>query len=224
MRNKAAGWVFEALEHVTAVFPFPIIGIDSNDGSEFINDHLLRYCTEQKITFTRSRPSNDGSHVEQKNWARARELVDYYRYDSGAELAKLNQIWALDAVFTNYFLPQQKLIFKQRVGAKGTKRHDVATTAHQRAITHQSVRARPKITMNAQFKRLKPAVLSRQRLALTGELVFLAQAKKAPRTKPRTRQQHLERPRQAEEPKRGNVIAPAGGIDMRQQGGQGAHT
>jgi hypothetical protein len=84
VRNKAAKWVFEALEHVTAVFPFPIIGIDSDNGSEFINEHLLAYCHAQQITFTRSRPGNknDGAHVEQKNWARVRELVGYLRYDT----------------------------------------------------------------------------------------------------------------------------------------------
>ena len=77
MRNRAANWVFEALEHVTAVFPFHIIGIDSANGSEFINEHLLAYCHAHEITFTRSRPENknDGAHVEQKNWARVRELV-----------------------------------------------------------------------------------------------------------------------------------------------------
>jgi len=146
---------------------------------------LLKYCSEQKITFTRSRPgnSNDGSHVEQKNWARVRELVGYYRYDTPAELAKLNEIWELDRIFTNYYLPQQKLLFKQRNGAKITKRHDAATTPHQRAITHVDMRKRPIITMNAEFKRIKPAALSRHILALTGELEVLAQAKKAPRAR-----------------------------------------
>lgn len=186
VRNKAQRWVFEALQHVVDSFPFPILGIDSDNGSEFINDQLLRWCIEQKVTFTRSRPGNknDGAYVEQKNWARVRELVGYYRYDTPAELAKLNEIWELDAVFTNYFLPQQKLIFKQRNGAKVTKRHDTATTPHQRAIAHEAMRKRPIITMNAVFKRLKPAALSRQILALTGELEVLAQAKKAPRSKP----------------------------------------
>jgi transposase InsO family protein len=186
VRNKAQRWVFAALQYVSSVFPFPIRGIDSDNGSEFINDQLLRWCIEQKITFTRSRPGNknDGAHVEQKNWARVRELVGYYRYDTPAELSKLNEIWELDAVFTNYFLPQQKLIFKQRDGAKVIKRYDTATTPHQRAIVHPDVRTRPIITMNATFKRLKPAALSRQILALTGQLEVLAQAKKAPRTKP----------------------------------------
>ena len=70
MPNKAQRWVFAALTEISAGFPFPIRGIDSDNGSEFINDHLLRYCDEHKITFTRSRPGNknDGAHVEQKNW------------------------------------------------------------------------------------------------------------------------------------------------------------
>ena len=186
VRNKAQRWVFEAIEYASARFPFPIRGIDSDNGSEFINEQLLRYCTEHKITFTRSRPGNknDGCYVEQKNWARVRELVGYYRYDTTAELAKLNEIWELDADFANYFLPQQKLIFKQRHGAKVTKRHDTATTPHQRAVTHPDVRKRPVIHMNATFKRIKPAALSRQILALTGQLETLSQAKAAAKPKP----------------------------------------
>jgi len=183
VKNKAAKWVFEALEHVTSVFPFPIIGIDSDNGSEFINEHLLKYCLDNKITFTRSRPgnSNDGAHVEQKNWARVRELVGYLRYDTAAELALLNEIWEHDRVFTNYLLPQQKLIFKQRRGAKVTKKHDQATTPHQRAVAHPGVRKMPIIRMNAAFKQIKPATLSRSILALTGQLETLALAKaKAP--------------------------------------------
>jgi transposase InsO family protein len=186
VQNKAQRWVFEALEHIVAAFPFPILGIDSDNGSEFINEHLLRWCIARRITFTRSRPGNknDGAYVEQKNWARVRELVGYYRYDTAAELATLNEIWELDAVFANYFLPQQKLIFKQRSGAKVIKKYDTATTPHQRAVAHPDVRKRPIITMNAVFKRLKPATLSRQILALTGQLEALAQAKTAPRAKP----------------------------------------
>lgn len=186
VRNKAQKWVFDALQHVVAAFPFPIKGIDSDNGSEFINAHLLRWCEQHKITFTRSRPGNknDGAHVEQKNWARVRELVGYYRYDTPAELSKLNEIWGQDALFANYFLPQQKLIFKQRNGAKVSKKHDTATTPHRRAIASEHVRKRPTISMNAEFKRLKPATLSRRILALTGELETLAQAKAAPSVKP----------------------------------------
>jgi hypothetical protein len=79
-------------------------------------------------------------------------------------------------LFANYFLPQQKLLFKQRNGAKVTKRHDTAAMPHQRAAVHEAVRKRTIITVNATFMRLKPATLSRQILALTGQLEVLAQA------------------------------------------------
>lgn len=119
VRNKAHKWVLAAIDHVLGRFPFPVLGIDST-GSEFINYHLLAYCEANKITFTQSRSGNknDGCYVEQKNWSRVRELVGYYRYDTTAELTKLNEIWELDAVFTNYLMPQQKLISKERMGAE----------------------------------------------------------------------------------------------------------
>jgi hypothetical protein len=186
VQNKAEKWVFEALMHVGRVFPFPILGIDSDNGSEFINHHLFDYCVANKITFTRSRSghSNDGAHVEQKNWTHVRELVGYLRYDTPAELALLNEIWELDRVFTNYLLPQQKLVFKQRNGAKVTKRYDTATTPHQRATAHKTMQKRPIIQMDAEFTRIKPATLSRHILALTGQLETLALAKKPAEAKP----------------------------------------
>lgn len=89
------------------------------------------------------------------------ELVGYYRYDTAAELEKLIAIWKLDALFTSYLLPQHKLISKERHGAKVVKKHDAALTPHQRAARNRSVRKRPVITMDAQFKRLKPAAPGR---------------------------------------------------------------
>ena len=82
----------------------------------------------------------------------------------------LNEIWELDRVFTTYLLPQQKLVFKQRNGARVTKSDDTAATPHQRAIGDENMRKRPVIRMNAEFKRIKPAALSRQILALTSQL------------------------------------------------------
>ena len=138
VRNKAARWVFEALEHVIAAFPFPIIGIDSDNGSEFINAHLLRWCIDQQITFTRSRPANknDGCHVEQKNWDITRRTVGYWRYDTPGEVALLNRIWVALSPLINLFLPQQKLLTKTRIGAKVSKRHDIAQTPYQRLLSH----------------------------------------------------------------------------------------
>ena len=179
VRNKAQKHVFEALMHVMEVFPFPIIGIDSDNGSEFINHELLRFCDEQQITFTRSRSGNknDGAHVEQKNWSRVRELVGYQRYDSPDELALLNQIWELDRVFTNYLLPQQKLLHKTRKGAKVIKVHDRPATPHQRAVAHPEVKKMPVIRMDAQFKKIRVMALSQQILQLAGSLERLSVSK-----------------------------------------------
>lgn len=136
VRNRAARWVFAALVELQAQFPFPILGIDSDNGSEFINYHLLRWCTDNQITFTRSRPNNknDGAHVEQKNWAIARRTAGYWRYQTPGQMAVLNQIWTTLSPLTNLFTPQQKLVSKTRQGAKVTKKHDTAQTPYQRLL------------------------------------------------------------------------------------------
>ena len=112
--------------------------IRSDNGSEFINYHLLRWCTDNQITFTRSRPNNknDGAHVEQKNWAIARRTAGYWRYQTPGQMAVLNQIWTALSPLTNLFTPQQKLVSKTRQGAKVTKKHDTAQTPYQRLLGH----------------------------------------------------------------------------------------
>lgn len=137
VRNKSAHAVFVALVQIQAALPFPLLGIDSDNGSEFINAHLLNWCTDQQITFTRSRPGNknDGCHVEQKNWDITRRTAGYWRYDTAGELDLLNQIWPVLSVLINLFTPQQKLISKTRTGAKVSKRYDRAQTPYQRLLT-----------------------------------------------------------------------------------------
>jgi hypothetical protein len=176
VKNKAAVWVFAAIEHVAGQFPFPVLGIDSDNGSEFINAHLLAYCTEHKITFTRSRPGNknDGAHVEQKNWTHVRELVGYLRFDTEGELEILNTIWILDGRFTNHLLAQQKLIERRREGSKIIKRYDIAKTPLERAID-SGVLSRQKV---ASLKRItaaiRPGDASRRITSLAAELERLA--------------------------------------------------
>jgi Integrase core domain len=138
VQNKAAKHVFCALLEIQAALPFPLLGIDSDNGSEFINAHLLRWCVDQQITFTRSRPANknDGCHVEQKNWDITRRTVGYWRYDTPGEVALLNRIWAALSPVINLFLPQQKLLTKTRIGAKVSKRYDIAQTPYQRLLSH----------------------------------------------------------------------------------------
>jgi hypothetical protein len=187
VKNKAAIWVFEAIKHVISQFPFPILGIDSDNGAEFINHHLFDYCSAEKITFTRSRSGNknDGAHVEQKNWTHVRGLVGYLRFDTEAELGVLNEIWALDAIYTNYLLAQQKLVFKQRNGAKVTKRYDRARTPYERALSFKEVTEEMRATMNAQMAAIAPGRLYRQIHNLTRQLERIALSKTAAPVKPR---------------------------------------
>ena len=177
--NKAAIHVVEAIKHITALFPFPILGIDSDNGSEFINAHLYDYCLANKITFTRGRPgnSNDGSHVEQKNWTHVRSLVGYLRFDTPAELAVLNEIWDLDHGFTNLLCAQQKLISRERVGAKVIKRHDAARTPHQRALASGVLTPAKKTALTRARNNIRPGDLQRRIDTLAARLERLALSK-----------------------------------------------
>lgn len=162
--NKAAIHVVAALDDALAQFPFPILGIDSDNGSEFINQHLFEYCEARKITFTRSRPGNknDGAHVEQKNWTHVRRLVGYLRYDTPAELKILNEIWALDQRFTNLLCAQQQLVSRERVGAKVIKRHDTAQTPYQRALAAGVLTPAKKAALTRALNQIRPGDLQRQ--------------------------------------------------------------
>lgn len=185
MRNKARKWVLAALDDIARAMPFPILGVDSDNGSEFINHHLLAWCEQRQITFTRSRPGNknDGCHVEQKNWAIVRTVVGYHRYDTEAELLLLNKIWILQSQLTNYFQPQQKLLSKVRVGAKVSKKYDRATTPHHRAERHERVADEDKAILADTYASINPAAVQRCIQALTSELLTLTTSKAGPKTK-----------------------------------------
>jgi len=183
--NKARKWVIAALEEIADIMPFPILGVDSDNGSEFINHHLLTWCEKRQITFTRSRPgnSNDGAHVEQKNWAIVRTVVGYHRYDTKAELVLLNRIWVQQSKLTNYFCPQQKLVSKVRDGAKVSKKYDTATTPRRRAERHESVSGEDKAILADTYAGINPAASQRQIQALTTELLTITTTKAEPAKK-----------------------------------------
>src|SRR5207247_153044 len=120
VRNKAQVWVFEALQQIRGRLPFPLLGVDSDNGSEFINAHLLRYCRAEQITFTRSRAwrKNDNCFVEQKNYSVVRRAVGYARYDTLEQLRLLNKLYSVLRLYTNFFQPVMKLIATDRNGAE----------------------------------------------------------------------------------------------------------
>jgi hypothetical protein len=179
VRNKAAIFVTEAIDHAGQAFPFPIKGIDSDNGSEFINVHLFDYCTDRRITFTRSRPGNknDGAHVEQKNWTHVRELVGYLCFDTEPELSVLNQIWELDRSFTNLLLTQQKLVRRERVGSKVIKRHDSAATPLERTIRSGVLGPAKRGALTRARNALRPGEIQREIDRLCTQLERLALSK-----------------------------------------------
>lgn len=123
-----------AIHRVRGHLPFPLLGLHSDNGSEFINYGLYNYCQREGIRFTRSRSykKNDNAHVEQKNWSVVRRLVGYDRYNSHQAFEYLNCLYELVRLYTNFFQPALKLQFKTRHGAKVHKIYDAARTPYQR--------------------------------------------------------------------------------------------
>lgn len=153
--------VCAALQTVRARLPFALLGIDSDNGSEFLNAHLLRYCRAEQLTFTRSRPywKNDQAHVEQKNWSVVRRLLGYDRYARPEALEALNAVYALLRVWTNHWQPVLKLVGKQRVGAKVTKRYDTAQTPYRRVLASGALSPAAQAALEAEHAQGGPVAL-----------------------------------------------------------------
>jgi hypothetical protein len=169
--NKGQGAVFAALQLMRKRLPFPLLGIDSDNGSEFINDHLIRYCQQEKITFTRCRPykKNDQAHVEQKNGSVVRQLVGYDRYTTPAALEQLGRVYELVRLHVNAYLPVMKLVDKQREGGKVRKRYDTPTTPYKRALKAGVLSLEAQANFQAQLREAAAGPLS-LRHRLLGEL------------------------------------------------------
>jgi hypothetical protein len=170
--NKAQAHVFPAIKECRARMPFPVLGIDSDGGSEFINDELYRYCKTEDITFTRGRPyrKNDGCHVEQKNWSIIRQTVGYGRFETQEECDLLNAIYDRLGLLTNFFMPSQKLVFKDRDGGRIIRRLDKPQTPYRRVLALKDIDTRTKERLTKLFYTLDPFKLRREVTELVDEL------------------------------------------------------
>lgn len=164
LRNRARVWTFEAIEDIREKLPFPLLGIDSDNGSEFINAHLKKYCEEHRITFTRSRPGrkNDSCYVEQKNWSAVRRYVGYFRYESEEQLLLLSRLYEVLCPYLNFFQPQARLKEKVREGSKVKKRYDEPKTPYRRILEDPEVDELTKRKLRRQYRKLNPAQLMRE--------------------------------------------------------------
>jgi hypothetical protein len=144
--------------------PFPLLGLDSDSGSEFVNQHLYNHCRSEEITFTRSRSykKNDSCHVEQKNWSVVRWLVGDDRYRSRVALEALNRLYNVLRFYVNFFQPVMKLVAKTRYGAKVHKVYDTARTPYQRLLDAGVLTEAKRHELAAVYDRLNPILLLKQ--------------------------------------------------------------
>lgn len=159
--NKAQKHVFEALMYIRADLPFPFRGIDSDNGSEFINDQLLRYCRDENLVFTHSRPNkkNGSCHVERKNWSVIRQNVGYGRFETQEVADILNELYGRLRLHTNFFMPSMKLIDKERRGSHIYKRYDKPKTPYRRALESDHIDSESKRRLMKIFPTLNPVTL-----------------------------------------------------------------
>jgi len=159
--NKGAFGVVEQIKNIEISIPFDLLGFDCDNGSEFLNYHLLRYFTEngKNTKFTRSRPNrkNDNAHVEQKNWTQVRHLFGYDRLDIEEIVEPMNDLYSKEwSLYNNFFRPSQKLMKKIKINSKYIRKYDIPKTPYLRVIESDYVSDKEKEKLKQIFDKLNP--------------------------------------------------------------------
>jgi hypothetical protein len=156
--------VIQALDHARALLPMPLLGLDTDNGGEFLNADLLEYCTREEITFTRGRVAkkNDQCFVEQKNGAIVRQLVGYDRFEGKHAYRQLAELYRAVRLYVNFFQPSMKLRLKERDGGKLRRRYDPAKTPCQRLLAAGILNTADRVRLSAIAQALDPVQLLRQ--------------------------------------------------------------
>jgi hypothetical protein len=184
-QDRVKGAVYDVRKRL----PMPMLGLDSDNGSEFINQSLYDYCQRNGITFTRSRSykKNDSCHVEQKNWSIVRRVIGYDRFSSKAAFKALDDVYTLLRLYVNFFQPVLKLVSKSRHGAKVYKVYDTAQTPYQRLLRSGVLTEEKRKELEAIYAALNPMTLLRQIRETVEHLWTLAERlPTASRNKPAT--------------------------------------
>ncbi|MBN4055142.1 transposase family protein [bacterium AH-315-K03] len=170
--RKSANDVIIGLNVAAELLPFTLLGLDTDNGSEFINHDLLGYCDDHNITFTRSRAykKNDQAHVEEKNGSVVRRLVGYDRFEGQATWGALARLYKVMRLYVNFFQPSLKLLSKERSCAKVTKKYSPAKTPYQRILLSDHVTVEIKERLTLQYKTLDPVTLLSELGSLQNQL------------------------------------------------------
>ena len=218
--GKSQEAVRAALEAIRQALPFGLRGIDSDNGSEFINDHLYRYCQAGAIQFTRGRPykKDDNAHIEQKNWTHVRRLLGYVRYDSAQAREAINDLYRRERrCFQNLFLPSVKLAKKERVGSRLRRQYEAPQTPLERLAASGAADPVRVAELQALRERLDPFELSATIEAKLKEIFALS--REAPASAKASRPESALRTVVAPLPA---VARPAGRRQVRQQSSPGS--
>lgn len=177
--NKAQKHVFPAVKEIRARMPFKVKGMDSDNGGEFINDQMARYCKDEGILFTRGRAyrKNDGCHIEQKNWSIVRQTIGYGRFETQKECDLMNMAYDCLGLINNHFMPSQKLIGKTRDGGRIVRKLDTPATPYSRVLADERIDKKTKDRLVKLHSTLNPAELRREIVRLVDELYELADAR-----------------------------------------------
>ena len=165
--NKGSYGVFTQIKDIEATLVFPIRGFDCDNGSEFLNHHLLRYFTnrpQSPIQFTRSRPykKNDNAHVEQKNWTHVRQLLGYDRFDKPELVDLINDLYKHEcSLYNNFFCPTLKLKEKLRVNSKYVKKYYPPKTPYHRLLDSAQLTQEAKLFLSVTYQSLNPFKLKK---------------------------------------------------------------
>lgn len=159
--GKGQSRIRQGIHRIRQRLPFPMLGLDSDNGGESINQHLLSYCRQEHITFTRSRSykKKDSCHVEQKNWNVVRRVIGYGRYSSHAALKALNDVYDDLRLYMNFFQPVMKIISKTRHGARVHKTYDTAQTPYQRLLKYNTLSENKRTELLNLYYSIDPATL-----------------------------------------------------------------
>lgn len=162
--GKGQKVTLEALKSMRSRTPFSWKGLDSDNGSEFINHFLWDYCKSEELVFTRSRANkkNDNAYVEQKNWTHVRKLLGYFRFDTRGEQVIINSLYRNEVrLYKNFFQPVMKLTKKVRVGSKKKREYDTAQTPFRRLLKSKQISKETRKKLVSLYQTLNPAALKR---------------------------------------------------------------
>jgi len=179
--GKGESGVLEQIHDIESSLPFPLLGFDCDNGSEFLNHHLFRhfYQRPNPVQFTRSRAyhKQDNAHIEQKNWTHIRQWLGYQRFDHPQVVPLLNNLYRHEwRLFHNFFCPSAKLLAKERIGSQTLKRYDFPKTPYQRIIDSPLISPQTKLSLAKQLASLNPFVL-RNTMEEKIKKIFLAASK-----------------------------------------------